>query len=72
MYSPQRELSLDEGMIPWTKFRLYIPREITKYVYICSMEIFKSKRERQEDTIYSVSQNNMDLSHHIYQYNFYI
>ena len=54
VYSPKKELSLDEAMVPWQgrlKFRNYNPRKIIKYGVLlrmvcgavsgcmCSMEI---------------------------------
>jgi hypothetical protein len=86
VYSPEKELSLDEGMIPWRgrlRFRTYNPGKITKYGilarmlreaktgYISNMEIYTAQGKKLNDTVMSVLENNLGAHHHVYQDNFY-
>lgn len=86
MYTPEQELSLDEGMIPWRgrlKIRTYNPAKITKYGilvrmlceaksgYICNMNIYTAEGKKLDETIMSVLENNLNVNHHVYQDNFY-
>ncbi|PSN34409.1 hypothetical protein C0J52_20640, partial [Blattella germanica] len=86
MYTPEQELSLDEGMIPWRgrlKIRTYNPAKMTKYGilvrmlceaksgYICNMDIYTAEGKKLDETIMSVLENNLNVNHHVYQDNFY-
>jgi hypothetical protein len=86
MYSPEQELSLDVGMIPWRgrlRFRNYNPGKITKYGisvrmlceattgYISNTEIYTAQGKKLNDTVMSVLENNLGVHHHVYQENFY-
>jgi hypothetical protein len=76
VYSPEQELSLDEGMIPWrgcVRFRTYNPGRITKYGilvrmlceattgYISYTEIYTAQGKKLNDTVMSVLENNLGV-----------
>jgi hypothetical protein len=86
VYRPEKELSLDEAMIPWRghlKSRTYNPGKVTKYGvlvrkvcetmagYVCNMEIYAAEGKKLENTVLSVLDKYLGKNHHIYQDNFY-
>ncbi|XP_059531352.1 piggyBac transposable element-derived protein 4-like isoform X1 [Myotis daubentonii] len=86
IYKPMRELSLDEGMIPWRGrllFQTYNPAKIIKYGllvrmvcesktgYICNMEIYTGEGKKLNDSLLSLLRPYLDLGHHIYQGKYY-
>jgi hypothetical protein len=85
VYSPKKEMSLDESVIPWRgclKLGTYNPGKIKSGVlvrmvcevvssYICNMEIYSAEGKKLEDKVLSLLDRNLDQNHHIYQDNFY-
>lgn len=86
VYTPHREISLDEAMMPWRgrlRFRTYNPGKIVKYGllirevceaktgYITNLVIYSGEGKSLEDTILSVLQPVLDKGYHLYQDNYY-
>jgi hypothetical protein len=86
VYSPKRELSLDEGIIPWRgrlSFKVYNASKIIKYGilvrivcealtgYICNMQIYSGQGRRLNDTISILLEPYMNKGHHVYMDNYY-
>jgi hypothetical protein len=86
VYSPEQELLLDEGMIPWRerlRFRTYNTGKITKYGilvrmlceattgYISNMEIYTAHGKKLNDMVMSVLEHNLGVHHHVHQDNLY-
>jgi hypothetical protein len=86
VYSPEKELSLDEWVILYRgrlRFQTYNPGKITKCGvlvrmfyeaktgYISNMEIYTAQGKKLNDTVMSVLQNNLGVHHLVYQDNFY-
>lgn len=86
VYSPKRELSLDEGVIPWRgrlRFRTYNPGKLVKYGllvrmvcesetgYICNFEIYTAEGKKLEETILSLLEPCLYRWHHVFQDNYY-
>ncbi|CAK9798673.1 PiggyBac transposable element-derived protein 4 [Anthophora plagiata] len=86
VYTPRKELSLDESIIPWRgklSIKTYNPAKIIKYGllcrmlceansgYICNMEIYNAEGKKFDQTIISLLDNNICLGYHIYMDNYY-
>lgn len=86
VYKPQRELSLDESMIPWRgrlSFKVYNASKINKYGllirmlceaktgYICKFKIYDGDGGRLQETVLQLLQPFENLWHHIYMDNYY-
>nr|XP_012153228.1 PREDICTED: piggyBac transposable element-derived protein 4-like [Megachile rotundata] len=86
IYKPEKELSLDEGIIPWRgrlSFRTYNPAKMIKYGilvrmvceassgYICNLEIYCAQGKSLIATILSVLSPYLNLWHDIYMENYY-
>lgn len=86
VYKPKRNLSLDEGMIPWSGrlfFRVYNAGKCTKYGilvtilsenitgYICSFEMYAAQGLRLIETIQTVVSPFTVIWHHVYMGNYY-
>lgn len=83
---PRRNLSLDEGMIPWRGrlfFRVYNAGKLTKCGilvrilsesdtgYICNFETYAAEGQRLIETIQTVASPFTGIWHHIYMDNYY-
>ncbi|XP_055386165.1 piggyBac transposable element-derived protein 4 [Condylostylus longicornis] len=86
IYTPNQNLSLDEGMIPWRgrlKFRVYNPMKIVKYGilnrmlcesktgYICNFKLYSGESNNLRNTITEVLAPYLNKWHNIYADNFY-
>jgi hypothetical protein len=85
-YIPEREISLDEGMLGWwgrLRFRIYNPSKITKYGilvqlvcesmsgYIHNMQIYDGKCGPLTETVSLLPEPYEGNSYHLYQDNYY-
>ncbi|XP_026469574.1 piggyBac transposable element-derived protein 4-like [Ctenocephalides felis] len=86
VYKPERDLSLDESIMPWRGrllFKVYNASKINKYGilirmvceaktgYICNYEIYHGEGSRLQDTIIRLLQPYKNLWHHVYMNNYY-
>ncbi|EQB59787.1 ac transposable element-derived protein 4 [Vairimorpha apis BRL 01] len=86
VYKPQRELSLDESIMPWRgrlPFKVYNASKITTYGllirmlceaktgYICNFIIYCGEGSRLQETILNLLQPYSNLWHHVYMDNYY-
>jgi hypothetical protein len=85
-YIPERETSLDEGMLGWRgclRFCVYNPSKITKYGilvrlvcesmsgYICNMQIYDGKCGPLTETVSLLLEPCGGKGYHLYQDNYY-
>ena len=85
-YIPDREISLDEGMLGWQghlRFRMYNPQKITKYDiqvwmvcesstgYICNLHIYDGKCGPLTETVGFLLEPYEGKGYHLYQDNYY-
>jgi len=85
-YIPDREISLDEGMLDWRgrlRFRVYNPSKITKYSilvwmvcessarYICDMQIYDGKCGPSIEMVGFLFEPYEGKGYHLYQDNYY-
>ena len=85
-YIPDREISLDEGMLGWwgrLQFHAYNPGKITKYGilvwmvcesstgYICNLQIFDGKCGPLTETVGFLLEPYEGKGYHLYQDNYY-
>ena len=85
-YIPDREISLDEGMLGWRgclRFRVYNPGKITKYGilvrmvceistgYICNVQIYDGKCGPLTETVRFLLEPYEGKGYHLYQDNYY-
>ncbi|CAK9829639.1 PiggyBac transposable element-derived protein 4 [Anthophora retusa] len=86
VYTPKKELSLDESIIPWRgklSIKTCNPAKIIKYGllcrmlceatsgYICNMEIYCADGKKLDQTIMSLLDKNIGLGYHVYMDNYY-
>ena len=86
VYTPQRELSLDESIIPWRDrlaFKVYNASKIIKYGvlvrmvceattgYICNLDIYCRQGKPLLQTITTLLEPYVNLWHHLYMDNYY-
>lgn len=86
VYTPKKELSLDESIIPWRgklSIKTYNPAKIIKYGllcrmlceaksgYICNLEIYCAEGKKLDQTIMSLLDKNIGLGYHVYMDNYY-
>ncbi|KAG8223668.1 hypothetical protein J437_LFUL001776 [Ladona fulva] len=86
VYMPKRDLSLNEGVIPWRgrlRFRTYNPGKLVKYRllvrmlcesetgYICNIEIYTAEGKKLEETILTLLDPYLHRWHHVFQDNYY-
>lgn len=86
VYKPERELSLDESIMPWRgrlSFKVYNASKITKYGllirmvceartgYICNFRMYCGEGSRLQETILNLLEPYSNLWHHIYMDNYY-
>ncbi|XP_043259649.1 piggyBac transposable element-derived protein 4-like [Colletes gigas] len=86
VYKPQKELFLDENVIPWggrLSSRKYNPAKLIKYGilvrmvceavsgYICKLEIYCAQGKTLQTTIFSTLHPFLNLCHHIYMDTYY-
>lgn len=87
VYKPDRQLSLDEYVIPWSgrsiSFRTcdsknsmkdgLLVRALCEAVtgYICNFEIHATREEKLEETVSTVTEPCKNVWHHVYQDNYY-
>lgn len=86
VYTPKREISLDESIIPWRGrlgFRVYNASKIIKYGilvrmaceatsgYICNLEIYCRQGKTLLETIKSVMSPYLNKWYHLYMDNYY-
>ncbi|XP_037935156.1 piggyBac transposable element-derived protein 4 [Teleopsis dalmanni] len=86
VYKPERELSLDESIMPWRgrlSFKVYNASKIIKYGllirmvceaktgYICNFRMYCGVGSRLQDTILNLLKPYCNLWHHIYMDNYY-
>ena len=85
-YIPDREISLDEGMLGWQvclRFCMYNPSKITKYGilvwmvcesstgYICNLQIYDGKCGPLTETVGFLLEPYEGKGYHLYQDNYY-
>ena len=85
-YIPDREISLDEGMLVWrgrSRFHVYNPGKITKYGilvqmvcesstgYICNLQIYDHKCGPLTETVGFLLEPYEGKGYHLYQNNYY-
>ena len=85
-YIPDREISLDEGMLGWRgclRFRVYNSGKITKYGilvqmvcesstdYICNLQIYDGKCGLLTETVGFLLEPYEEKGYHLYQDNYY-
>ncbi|CAK9829883.1 PiggyBac transposable element-derived protein 4 [Anthophora retusa] len=86
VYTPRKELSLDESIIPWRgklSIKTYNPAKLIKYGllcrmlceaksgYICNIEIYCADGKKLDQTIMSLLDTNIGLGYHLYMDNYY-
>ncbi|XP_026467688.1 piggyBac transposable element-derived protein 4-like [Ctenocephalides felis] len=86
VYKPERELSLDESVMPWRgrlSFKVYNASKIVKYGilirmvceaksgYICNLKIYCGNGNSLQSTILDILEPYLNLWHHVYMDNFY-
>ncbi|CAD1479324.1 unnamed protein product [Heterotrigona itama] len=86
IYKPNRQLSLDECIIPWRgrlSINTYNPVKITKYVilvrmlceavtgYTCNFHVYAADGKKLEDTVLTIIEPYENIWHQIYQDNYY-
>ncbi|EFN76502.1 PiggyBac transposable element-derived protein 4, partial [Harpegnathos saltator] len=86
VYTPRKELSLDESIIPWRgklSIKTYNPAKIIKYGLLCrmlyearsgyisNMEIYCTEGKKLDQTIMSLLDKNICLGYHLYMDNYY-
>ncbi|KAL6416949.1 hypothetical protein ACFW04_014775 [Cataglyphis niger] len=85
-FSPGRNISIDEGMIPWRgrlNFEVYNPSKITKYGllvrmacdsitgYILDFKLYSGTGQKIEKTVMDLLKNYSNKWHHVYMDNLY-
>ena len=86
VYTPSRELSIDEGMLPWKgklRFKVYNPAKPTKYGikfyiiaearsgYVSFFEAYSGTYSSTRDTVFSLLGDLKGCGYHVYMDNYY-
>ncbi|XP_068237096.1 piggyBac transposable element-derived protein 4-like [Palaemon carinicauda] len=86
IYTPEKHLSLDEGMLKWKgrlNIRKYNPKKPTKYGikfyflcesksgYVLSFDIYRGLYSCLRDTIFKLMGQHLDKGYHVYMDNYY-